>query len=300
MAPRLATGRLKWLLLAVLALIWGSSFILIKRGLFHEGRPVLSPMQVASARIFVAWLVLLPFVFRYWRSFGPHWKALVAIGLLENALPAFLFAFAQSRIDSTLSGILNSLSPLFTLVVGVLFFGIRTRWAQVFGVALGLVGAVGILGFRVGDGLGMWNIYVLLPVLGALSYGIGVNVLKSWLYMMPALAITALAITTVGPIGLVGIIVSDLPATLSSDPQAWCSLGYVTILAVVSTGIALILWNELIKWTSALWASSVTYLIPIVAIGWGLLDGERLMPLQVVMVAVVMAGIYLVNAADER
>lgn len=292
--------RAKWLLLAVLSLVWGSSFILMKRGLFQQGEVALSPAQLASARLFIAWLVLSPLLFRYAGLLFAHWKPLVGTALLGNGIPAFLFALAQSRIDSALAGTLNSLAPLFTLLVGVLLFSTRVRAVQVLGLLLGLAGAVGSILYRQGDGLPTWNVYAALPILGALCYGFSGNIIKHGLYMLPAAATSVLAISIVGPLGLAGIFITDLPRTLATNPHAWTALGYVAVLAVFGTGISLILWNALIKRTSAVWASSVTYLMPVVAIGWGVLDGETLMPMQVLMVLGILAGVYLVNLGTRH
>lgn len=295
MAINTSGERVKWLLLAVLSLVWGSSFILMKRGLFQQGEPALSPGQLASARLFIAWLVLSPLLFRYAGLLFAHWKPLVGTALLGNGIPAFLFAIAQSRIDSALAGVLNSLAPLFTLLVGVLLYRSRARGAQVAGLLMGLAGAVGAILYRQGDGLPAWNAYAALPVVGALCYGFSGNIIKHGLYMLPAAATSVLAISIVGPLGLAGIFITGLPATLAGNPHAWPALGYVAVLAVFGTGISLILWNALIKRTSAVWASSVTYLMPVVAIGWGVLDGEALRPLQLLMVLVILAGVYLAS-----
>lgn len=296
----LADHRLKWLLLGILSLIWGSSFILMKRGLFQGGEPALTPMQLASARLFIAWVVLSPLLFRHASLLRAHWKPLLGTALAGNGIPAFLFAFAQSRIDSSLAGMLNTLSPLFTLLVGVLLFGVRTRFINVMGVLLGLFGALGTIYFRQAGGAPVWTVYAVLPILGAVCYGFSGNIVKSGLYMVPATAISVLAISIVGPMGLVGIFLTDLPGTLATVPHAWSALGYVAILAAFGTGISLILWNMLIKLTSAVWAASVTYIMPVVAIGWGLLDGETLLPMQLVMVGVIMLGVYLVNKGSTQ
>lgn len=292
-------GRMKWILLAVLSLVWGSSFILMKRGLYQDGQVALSPLQLASARLFIAWLVLLPLFLRHARHFAGHWKPLLGTALLGNGIPAILFAFAQSRIDSALAGMLNSLSPLFTLLAGVAVFGVRLRWVNLLGVLVGLAGALGTIAFGHHQGSGAWSIYALLPIVGTICYGFSGNIVKHKLYMLPATAVAALAIGIVGPMGLVGVVATGLPATLAGNPQAWTALGHVAVLAALGTGMSLILWNQLIKITSAVWAASVTYVMPIVAIGWGLLDGEPLLPKQLLMVLVILAGVFLVNMGTK-
>jgi len=292
--------QLKWGLLLLLAVIWGSSFILMKRGLFHEGQPVLTPFQMASARLAIAWLALSPLLFRHWRELRRHWLPLMGSGVLGNGLPAFLFAVAQSRISSSLSGMLNSLTPLFAMVIGVAFFGQRLRGVHLAGVLLGLLGAVGLIALGSDDGLPAWSVYALFPVIATACYGMSANIVKQHLYMLPASATAALALTFVGPAAVVMALLSGLPKALSEHPHAWASLGYVALLATMSSALALVLWNVLLKRTSALWASSVTYLMPVVAIGWGVLDGEHLGLGQMGMIAIVLTGVYLVNVAEKR
>ncbi|MBK8582304.1 MAG: EamA family transporter [Flavobacteriales bacterium] len=290
----------KWLLLGILSLIWGSSFILMKRALYQDGMPALSPLQLASARLFIAWLVLSPLLFKHAHLFRAHWKPLLGTAILGNGIPAFLFAVAQTSINSSLSGMLNSLTPLFTLLVGIALFGIRIRTINVVGILLGLAGAVGTIAYRHGDGLPSWTVHAVLPAIGALCYGFSGNIIKRWLYMLPAAATSVLAISIVGPLGLIGVLATGLPHTLATVPKAWPALGFTAILATFSTGISLILWNALIKRTSAVWASSVTYIMPIVAIGWGVFDGEILEPMQFLMIAVILGGVYLVNLGVRK
>lgn len=289
-----------WSLLLILALIWGSSFILMKRGLFHDGQPVLNAWQMASARLLIAWLALVPLLLKHFGLLRQHWLPLLGTGLLGNGIPAFLYAFAQTRIDSSLSGMLNSLTPLFTLIVGVVIFRSRVRAGQVIGVGLGLLGAVGLIITDPSTGSITWSPYAVLPVVGTLCYGCSANIVKYKLYMLPAAATAALALTFVGPIGAVGCWLSDLPSTLATHPQAFASLGYVALLAVLSSALSLVLWNALLKRTSAVWASSVTYLMPIVAIGWGMLDGEAVSTAQFGMIALILSGVYLVTATDAK
>jgi drug/metabolite transporter (DMT)-like permease len=290
---------LNWLLLAFLALIWGSSFILMKRGLFYEGRPVLAPWQMATARLAIAWLALSPLLLKHWPLFKKHWLPLLASGVLGNGIPAFLFAAAQTRIDSSLSGMLNSLTPLFTLLAGAMFFGHRLRWIHLAGILVGLVGAIGLILLKTKDGLPTWSTYALLPVIGTMCYGCSANIVKRYLYMLPAAATACLALTFVGPISFLGIYATELPNTLATDPRGWASLGYVALLAVMSSALSLVLWNVLLKRASAVWASSVTYLMPVVAIGWGVLDGEVLSMGQLAMIIVVFSGVWLVTRAER-
>jgi drug/metabolite transporter (DMT)-like permease len=288
-----------WPLLLVLALIWGSSFILMKRGLYADGVPMLSPWQLAIVRLSVAWLVLLPFMLRHHAYLRSHFWALLGAGVLGNGIPAFLFATAQSRIDSSLSGMLNSLTPLMTLIAGVLLFGTRVRGIHMVGIGLGLVGAAGLILVARGGGPLDVNAYALLPVLGTVCYGLSGNIVKRHLYSLPPIATAALALTFVGPLSLVLVAGSGLDDTLASVPGSGRALGFVVLLAVMSSALALVLWNMLLQHTSALRASSVTYLMPVVAIGWGVLDGESIGLRELGMIALVLSGVYIVGIAER-
>lgn len=289
-----------WLLLGILALIWGSSFILMKRGLFHEGEAVLSPWQLATARLSIAWLVLSPVLLKHAGLLRKHWLPLLGSGLLGNGIPAILFATGQTRIDSSLSGMLNSLTPLMTLVAGGLLFGQRLRAVHVIGVLIGLGGAAGLILLKQGDGMPTWSLYALLPILGTVGYGLSGNIVKQYLYGVPPVAISALALTFVGPVCIVLSLTSDLPETLMEHPAGWRAFGHVVTLAVLSSALALVLWNMLLQRISALSASTVTYLMPVVAIGWGLLDDEYITWAQVGMIAVVLGGVYLVSVSGRQ
>ena len=289
-----------WLLLLVLALIWGSSFILMKRGLFWQGEPVLTPWQLATVRLSIAWLTLSPILFRHGGFLRKHWLPLMGSGLLGNGIPAVLFAVAQTRIDSALSGMLNSLTTLMTLIVGVALFRQPLHVVHLIGVLVGLAGAVGLIALSGGDGFPDWSIYAVLPIIGTLCYGFSGNIVKRYLYSLPPTATSALALTFVGPVCIGLALGSGLPETLATNPHAWASLGYVTILAVMSSALALVLWNILLQRTTAVRAASVTYLMPVVAIGWGLLDGEMISWAQVGMIGAVLGGVYLVSVRERR
>jgi len=289
-----------WLLLAVLALIWGSSFILMKRGLYHEEVPVLTPWQMATARLAIAWLTLSPLLFRYAALLPRHWKPLLGTGLLGNGIPALLFATAQTRIDSALSGMLNSLTPLMTLLTGALFFTTPVRLVHALGIGLGLLGAVGLVAFGQGDGTVGWSWYALLPVLGTLGYGFSGNIVKRHLHTLPPTATAALALTWMGPLAIGLALGSGLPEKLRTDPHAWNALGHVAVLAVMSSALALVLWNMLLARTTAVRASMVTYLMPVVAIGWGILDREAIAWPQLALIGVVLLAVWMVNASERN
>jgi len=291
-----------WFLLIILAFIWGSSFILMKRGLFSaNGDETLLPRQLAGLRIALAGLVLLPVAIKHRKAITKqNWKFLLIVGLLGNGIPAFLFAVAQTHISSSLSGLLNSLVPLFTMLLGYFVFKIKTKWFNALGVIIGLGGALGlIVASKNTEGESdFW--FSMLVVAATLCYAISVNVIKSKLHEVKSLAITSLGFGFLIVPCLFYLGTTDIILRLDVVPGAWSSLGYTAILSLVGTGLAVVLFNGLIKETTAIFASSVTYLIPIVAIGWGVLDGEVLSGGQIMFALVILSGVYLVNKKDWK
>ena len=285
--PRL----IHWMAMFLLVIVWGSSFILIKRGLSS-----FPSMEVGALRIAISFLALSPLV---WKHFSkvPRNKLIFFIlaGLIGNGLPPFLFAKAQTVIDSFMAGVLNSLTPLFTLLVGVVFFGTRTRWLNVLGVFLGLGGAIGLLAAANGSEINnVW--YGLFAVAAAICYAINMNLIKNYLSDFGALTITSVVFTFIGIPSLIYLFTaSDFVIIMKSDPDAWKNLGYIAILAIMGTAVAMIIHNWLIKQTSALFTSTVTYMMPIVSIMWGIADGESFLLAYLFWILLTLAGVYLAN-----
>jgi len=283
---------LAWVILAGLAIIWGTSFILIKRGL-----EVFSSAEVGALRISITFLVLSPFAIQRIRKINRReWKHLTLVGLIGSFFPAFLFAKAQTGIDSSLAGILNSLTPLFTMVIGLSFFSLKTRWFNIAGVMIGLAGAVGLISISGGRSFEFNFQYAIYIIIATVCYATNVNVVKYKLRELDALTITVFSFFTIGlPTLLYLLIFTDFSRQVSTEPAALKALGYISILAVFGTGLALVAFNKLVKLTTPVFASSVTYLIPVVAVSWGALDGEEMSPLSFVWMAVILLGIFLVN-----
>ncbi len=285
-----------WLALAALVLVWGSSFILIKRGLV-----AFSSADVGALRIAISFVVLSPLLVTHLRKV-PRRKLIyfVLAGIIGNGLPPFLFAIAQTVIDSYMAGVLNSLTPLFTLLIGVMFFGIRTRWINALGVAIGLAGAVGLMYAANGSEINnVW--YGLFAVAAAVCYAINMNLIKRYLSEFSALTITSVVFMFIGIPALVYLFTwSEMIPVLESHPRGWESLGYITILAVVGTAVAMIIHNWLIKQTSPLFTSTVTYLMPVVSIAWGVADGEAFFLLYMLWIAIILAGVYLTSKGYNR
>jgi drug/metabolite transporter (DMT)-like permease len=284
-----------YLILFFLALTWGSSFILIKRGL-----EVFRSNEVGALRVVITWLFLLPFALKRMKAFSKkHWLLFAIVGVVGSLAPAFLFAAAQKGIDSSLAGILNSLTPLFTLVAGIAFFKLKPKWFNIAGVLLGLIGAAGLVSVS-GSGNFNFNIgYALLIVIASIFYAINVNVIKAFLHDIHPITITSMAFFTIGPATAVYLFTfTPFIHTMSTHPHAFAGLGYISILAIVGTGIALMLFNKVIQITSAVFASSVTYFIPIIALLWGIADGETFKPGFLLFVILVIVGVLLVNTTS--
>lgn len=279
-----------WLTLIALSLVWGTSFILIKKSLI-----AFSALQVACLRMSISAIAFLPLV--VWNMSKIDWtklKYLLVVGLTGTALPALLISTAQTQISSSLAGILNSLTPLFTLLIGITFFQLQAGWAKIVGVLLGLAGAV-ILILMSGNGSVEGNIwYAILMVVASFSYGINGNVVGTYLKEMNALFISAAAFGLVGIPGFIYLVTgTDFFYRMGQVEHAWASLGYVSLLALVGTVAASVLFFRLIQWTSPIFGSTVAYLIPIIALLWGVLDGESIFFFHFIGMALILSGVYL-------
>jgi drug/metabolite transporter (DMT)-like permease len=286
------TKALNWIILIVLALTWGSSFILMKRGL-----DVFSSDEVAALRIFIAFLFLSPLIFRHVKKpLLKHWRGFLGMGLLGNFIPAFLFTKAETGISSSLTGMLNSLTPLFTLLFGVMLFKTKTKFINAIGILIGFVGAIGLL--TVGKSEDMDNnlLYGFYVVLATVCYAFSVNIIKKDLGGVNSVTATVWAMLFIGPMaGIYLFGFTGFVEKMRYQSLALSSLGYVCILAIFGTALSVIVFNVLIRNTNALFASSVTYLIPVVAMGWGVFDGENVQMLHFVWIALILLGVYLVN-----
>ena len=284
-----------WAILLILAFIWGSSFILMKRGLES-----FSYSQVASLRLFIAFLFLIPFALPHIRiMFSKKAFYILAVGVIGNGIPAFLFTYAQKGLSSSLSGMLNSLTPLFTLLLGIFIFKTKIKWYNGIGILVGLAGAAGLIVSNGSVGLNGSIYYASYIIVATVMYGTSVNIIKKYLSEVSSVQITSLALMFVGPFAGIYLFSTDFVSVLFDKPQALISLGYVSVLAIIGTALSVIVFNMLIKMTSAIFASSVTYIIPVFAIIWGLFDGEAISVFQVLWISIILLGVYLVNAKKD-
>lgn len=280
----------QFLILLLLAFIWGSSFILMKIGLKS-----FSSEQAAGIRMLLASLVLLPYSIKNLKFLKKKdLKSLLIAGFIGSFIPAFLFTKAQTQIDSALAGMLNSLTPIFTLAIGILFHKTKFKWLQVTGLIVGLIGALGLITSGNDMILGKVNSYALLIVLATVFYGININEIKTKLSHLTGIQITSLSFFFTGPAALIYLATTDFAPVLQSPNWPIHFLALAT-LGIIGTALAMLLMNSLIRYSSAVYASSVTYIIPVFAILWGILDGENITILHLICMSFILLGIYLTN-----
>lgn len=290
------------LLLVVLTLIWGSSFVLMKMGMYDAGqKPTLSPMHVAGLRITMACLVQLPFAVYFFRKV-PRKKLLpiFGVGFFGNAIPAFLFTASEveNGVSSALAGMLNATTPIFTVLIGLTVFRLRLKPLNYLGVIIAFVGvsALALIPIPGKEQGGSQLVYIFYVLLATFCYGISVNLIRNYCAGINPIAIASISFLFIGiPVAGWLFFTQDILAVVQSGPAHMASLGYVAILAVVGTALAVILFNYLVQITNAVFASTVTYLMPIVALLWGVLRNEYFTPWYVLAIAVILAGVYLTN-----
>jgi drug/metabolite transporter (DMT)-like permease len=277
-------------ILMILAFVWGSSFILMKIGMMS-----FSSGQAAALRILMASLVLFPIAIRQIKAL--HRKDLISLliaGFIGSLFPAFMFMKAETQIDSALAGMLNSLTPVFTLIVGLIFHRTAFRWMQVIGLSIGLAGATGLI--LAGDGfhIGTINNYALYIVLATFFYAISMNQIKSKLSHLTGVQVTSFSFMFIGPVALIYLLTTNFTPVLANPEWPWHLLALAT-LGILGSAVAMLLMNSFMRYSSAVAASSVTYIIPIFAIMWGLLYGEKVTLLHLVCMCFILAGVYLIN-----
>lgn len=280
-----------WLVLVLLSIVWGSSFILIKKALI-----VFSPLQVAGLRVFLSSLAFLPIVLYLFSEIDwSKWKYFLAVGLTGSAIPAVLFSTAQTQISSSLAGVLNSLTPLFTLILGVWFFKKEIIKFQVIGIIVGFIGASFlILGGESGEIRG--NImYGSLIVLATIFYALNANAIHVFFDKTRPIIISSLSFSLLGPVAGIYLYFSGFFGLMTSHEYGYNAFAAVCFLALVGTVIATVIFFQLIKDTGPIFSSSVAFLIPMVALAWGLFDGETIYFLQGIGMCAILMGIYLIR-----
>lgn len=287
-----------WLLLLLLACVWGSSFILMKKGMFTaSGEVIFSDIQVGAMRMLIAGLVLAPFAIRYLSKIKTlkQFFLLTIVGFSGNFFPAFLFTYSEIGLSSGYAGMLNSFTPIFTILIGFFVFNVRLSLIQIIGVIIGTIGIVLLM--IAGKNLsitGTW-FHIFAIVLATLLYGISLNTIKHTLQMFKAIEITSLAFFIVLIPSFFISAYSGTWHTIQTNKHALEGLGYIAVLSIVGTALAVIVFNQIISYSSALFASSVTYFIPIVAVLIGVGYGERIGWTQIGSMGIVLLGVFIAN-----
>lgn len=288
---------ISWIILIALSLVWGSSFMLMKQGL-----RAFSSDEVAGLRITIASAFMLPFLISHYKiDLKKNVKGLLLMGVFGNLIPAFLFTKAETQISSSLTGMLNALTPMFTILVGMIAFNHKISKNQIIGVLIGFIGAIALV--ALGDNKEDQTkniIYCLLVAAATLCYAISVNGIKAYLGHINSLTATVWSFTLIGPVAAVYLFgFTDVVEHATQHPEGLRSLGFVSILAIVGSALSVVVYNTLIKLSGTVFAASCTYLIPIVAIGWGLFDGEIINLFQVLAVIVIITGIWMINSSAK-
>ena len=281
---------LAWFLLILLALIWGSSPIMIKKALVQLG-----PFEIGALRLSLASLVLMPFLLKSLNEIKKKdYFILFISGIVGNVIPYFLYPIAQTQIDSATSGVLTSLTPFFALIIGVIFYKLKATKNNIIGLCIGFLGtSILILFSNSSEGFSA-DLYGLFVVAATLLYGINLNLVKYHLKHLKPITITAFSIVSILPITLYILFAhTEFPSHLKLVNEYLLEFGYVFVLGVLGTSIATLIFYNLIKIKDTVFASMVTYLMPIVAIGFGVLDGEKINLIQLFGMLLVLLGVFI-------
>jgi drug/metabolite transporter (DMT)-like permease len=282
--------QLRWFYLVLLSLIWGSSFILMKKAMIS-----LTPIQVGALRMIITAIILISIGFKHISKITKEqWNYIFLTALLGTFFPVFLFAYAIKNIDSSITSILNSITPLNTLIVGALFYGFTFLRKQILGIIIGLVGSVILIlkGAEVNPDQNY--MYAFFIIIASAGYSFNINILKKHLNNLNALAITTGNFIILIIPAIIILYFTDF-FHVETIQNAKTSLYYLILLSIFGTAMAKTLFNKLVQISSPIFSSSVTYLIPVVAIFWGVLDGEKLHISQLLSGALILFGIYLTN-----
>ncbi|MFD1017160.1 DMT family transporter [Winogradskyella rapida] len=288
---------LKWLFLILLSIIWGSSFILIKKSLLG-----LTAYQIGALRTVFTGIILLSFGFKKLKTIPKDkWKWLLVSGLIGSFIPAFLIAIAETEIDSAVASVLNSLVPLNTILLGFAVFKITSTTRQVIGVIIGFIGTAILILKGAELNPNQNYLYAGYIIISTLMYAANINIIKRHLQDVKALAIAAGNYAFISiPALIVLVFTGFFSADTSNQPEFLSAMGYITILAVFGTALAKILYFKLVQMSTPVFASSVTYMMPVVALMWGILDGEHFSPTQGLAAILILLGVFLAHQPKPK
>lgn len=290
---KMDNNNIKWVYLIILSVIWGSSFILIKKALIG-----LTPLQVGALRVLIASVFLLLIGFsRLKRIEKRQWKWIAIAGTIGTFIPAFCFAYAQTEIDSAIASILNATTPIMTLLFGSLLFAIGFSRRQLFGVIIGLAGCLLLIWQGSSINPDQDYRYVLFIFVATVGYAMNVNIIKTHMQELSPLAIsTGSFLVIMLPSFFILASTGFFNQEILASEETMTSIGYVALLAVFGSALALLIFNKLIQISTPVFSTSVTYTIPIVALVWGIFDGEEFSYMQIIAGGVIILGVVLANS----
>lgn len=282
----------KWILMILLSIIWGSSFILIKKSLEH-----FTPYQVGALRVMIAGIILMPIAIAKYKLFPKkHLKWLILAALTGNFIPMFLFPIAETQVSSSIAGIINSMMPIFVIIVGSLLWKFQTNKQQMIGVFISFTG-VCILAFGGDEKAEFKLLPILILLLATFLYAISTTTVKSKLMGVSSTILSAFVFSFVLFLPSVAVLLSTgFTSEFSLNSGTLLGLLFVSLLSVFGTGLAMMMNYRLLKVSTPLFASTVTLIMPIVAIIWGFLDGEKLSLLQLFGAAIIIGGLLFLRS----
>ena len=284
----------KWGLFILLSFIWGSSFLLMLIGLEK-----LNAWQVAALRLFSAGIIVLPFAWSTVKKIPKEKVGYVVLsGLLGSFFPAFLFCFAETRLDSSFAGTLNSLTPIFVIIVGVYFFNLKMKWQQVIGILISFTGSIFL--FMAKSGKTGDLLYVGFIVLGTFFYGLNVNMISKKLHSIPSFHIAVLSLSFLCFPSLIILLLTGTQHLNFHDSYVIFSVGASSILGILGTSVASVLFYILLKRAGGVFASTVTYGIPFIAIFWGWIYHEKITLAVILSLLVILLGIFISNTSEKH
>ncbi|MBP0613808.1 DMT family transporter [Chryseobacterium sp. cx-311] len=286
----------KWVLLVLLTIIWGSSFILIKKSLEHYG-----PFQVGALRVLIAGILLAPVAIINISKFPrKRLKWLIVAAVAGNFVPMFLFPLAETEVSSSIAGIVNSMMPIFVILIGALFWKFKTTGRQMIGVAISFSGAC-LLMLSGAEGDSLKIVPILWLLLATLLYAVSITTVKSKLADVPAKILSAFVFFFILFLpSLITLAFTGFFQNFEGTKGEFIGLGYVSLLSIFGTGLAMMLNYRLLSISTPLFASTVTLLMPIVAVLWGVLDGESLTGLQFAGGFIIIAGLLFLRSRSVK
>jgi drug/metabolite transporter (DMT)-like permease len=287
---------INWILLISCAVIWGFSYFLIKHALVG-----FEPMEVAGIRMFAGGIALLPFLYQAFKKI-PYNKYfwIFVCSLIGSGIPIYLYPLAQTHISSSVTGIINSLTPLFTFMIGVLFFKMKNHYLKVIGVVLGLFGAIALVVFKPSADFSGDGLFFLIALSVPVMYGFSSNILKRHLQGLPSLPLTSLMYFMLIIPAAFYLYHINILEKINTNTESLHALPYAVLLGVFGTAVAMSLFNILIQRTQIMFAASVTYLMPVVAVFIGFVDHETISWYHMLGLSLILVGVILINRAKEK